>query len=91
MSTTPTRVFAARLAGLPERDRRTLAFEVGMQNGGVATGIAYKMGKIATVGLASAIFGPLQNLTGSYLADWFRRRPDRAFAPENPSAGCLKS
>jgi hypothetical protein len=40
----------------------------------VATGIALKMGKVATVGLASTIFGPLQNLTGSYLANWFRKR-----------------
>ncbi|MEO5999751.1 MAG: bile acid:sodium symporter [Chitinophagaceae bacterium] len=67
--------FTGKIFGLPEKDRRTLAFEVGMQNGGVATGIALKMGKIASVGLASAIFGPLQNLTGSYLANWFRKRP----------------
>jgi BASS family bile acid:Na+ symporter len=66
--------FTAKIFGLPEKDRRTLAFEVGMQNGGVATGIALKMGKIATVGLASAIFGPLQNLTGSYIANWFSKR-----------------
>jgi len=62
----------AKLLGLPEKDRRTIAFEVGMQNGGVATGLALQMGKVATVGLASAIFGPLQNLTGSALANWFR-------------------
>lgn len=66
--------FAARLFGLPEKDRRTIAFEVGMQNGGVATGLALQMGKVATVGLASAIFGPLQNVTGSALANWFRSR-----------------
>lgn len=65
----------ALLAGLPEKDRRTIAFEVGMQNGGVATGLALQMGKVATVGLASAIFGPLQNVTGSALANWFRKRP----------------
>ncbi|GAB3928661.1 bile acid:sodium symporter family protein [Larkinella terrae] len=67
--------FTALLFGLPERDRRTIAFEVGMQNGGVATGLALKMGKVATLGLASAIFGPLQNVTGSALANWFRKRP----------------
>lgn len=63
------------LLGMPEKDRRTIGFEVGMQNGGVATGLALEMGKIATVGLASTIFGPLQNLTGSALANWFRNRP----------------
>lgn len=64
----------AWLFRLPEKDRRTIAFEVGMQNGGVATGLALQLGKVATVGLASAIFGPLQNLTGSALANWLRKR-----------------
>ena len=66
---------AAKLAKLPEKDRRSIAFEVGMQNGGVATGLALAMGKVATVGLASAIFGPLQNLTGSALVNIFKKRP----------------
>jgi len=63
------------LLGLPERDRRTIAFEVGMQNGGLASGLAMQMGKVATVGLAPAIFGPLMNITGSVLANWWRGRP----------------
>lgn len=62
-------------AGMPEQDRRTVAFEVGMQNGGLASGLALQMGKIATVGLAPAIFGPLMNVTGSALASWWRSRP----------------
>lgn len=62
------------LFGMPERDRRTVAFEVGMQNGGLASGLALQMGKIATVGLAPAIFGPLMNVTGSALASWWRSR-----------------
>ncbi|HJZ41048.1 MAG TPA: bile acid:sodium symporter family protein [Bacteroidales bacterium] len=65
----------AWLSGMPERDRRTLAFEVGMQNGGLASGLALQMGKVATVGLAPAIFGPLMNITGSVLANWWRGRP----------------
>ena len=64
----------AYLTGMPERDRRTLAFEVGMQNGGLASGLALQMGKVATVGLAPAIFGPLMNVTGSALASWWRDR-----------------
>ena len=60
--------------GMPERDRRTVAFEVGMQNGGLASGLALQMGKLATVGLAPAIFGPLMNVTGSALATWWRGR-----------------
>lgn len=62
------------LSGMPEKDRRTVAFEVGMQNGGLASGLALQMGKIATVGLAPAIFGPLMNVTGSVLATWWRGR-----------------
>jgi len=65
----------AWLFGMPERDRRTIAFEVGMQNGGLASGLALQMGKIATVGLAPAIFGPLMNITGSILANWWRGKP----------------
>jgi BASS family bile acid:Na+ symporter len=63
------------LFGMPEKDRRTVAFEVGMQNGGLASGLALQMGKVATVGLAPAIFGPLMNVTGSALASWWRSRP----------------
>ncbi len=62
------------LFGMPEKDRRTVAFEVGMQNGGLASGLALQMGKMATVGLAPAIFGPLMNVTGSALATWWRGR-----------------
>jgi BASS family bile acid:Na+ symporter len=57
---------------MPESDRRTIAFEVGMQNGGLASGLALQIGKVATVGLAPAIFGPLMNITGSVLANWWR-------------------
>jgi len=33
------------------------------------------MGKMATVGLAPAIFGPLMNITGSILASYWHRKP----------------
>ncbi|MVM28564.1 bile acid:sodium symporter family protein [Spirosoma sp. HMF4905] len=65
--------WSARLFGMSERDCRTIAIEVGMQNGGLASGIAKEMGKMATVGLAPAIFGPLMNITGSVLASWWHR------------------
>ena len=58
-----------------ERDCRTIALEVGMQNGGLASGLALQMGKVATVGLAPAIFGPMMNITGSSLATWWRNKP----------------
>jgi len=68
---------AATLFRMPEQDRRTIAFECGMQNGGLASGLAMQMGKVATVGLAPAVFGPLMNITGSILASWWRGKPPR--------------
>jgi BASS family bile acid:Na+ symporter len=67
--------WSARLFRLNERDCRTVAIEVGMQNGSLASGIAKEMGKIATVGLAPAIFGPMMNITGSVLASYWHRKP----------------
>ncbi len=66
--------WSGRLFKMPERDCRTIAIEVGMQNAGLASGIAKEMGKIATIGLAAAIFGPLMNITGSALASWWHNR-----------------
>jgi BASS family bile acid:Na+ symporter len=67
--------WSGRLFKMNERDCRTMAIEVGMQNGGLASGLAEAMGKAATVGLAPAIFGPLMNVTGSLLASWWHRKP----------------
>ena len=46
-----------------------------MQNGGLASGIALEMGKVATIGLAPAVFGPWMNISGSSLATWWGERP----------------
>lgn len=70
--------WACRLFRFSENDCRTIALEVGMQNGGLASGIALEMGKVATVGLAPAIFGPWMNISGSSLATWWREK-----TPEN--------
>lgn len=66
--------WGCRLLGMDEIDCRTISIEVGMQNGGLASGIAMQMGKVATVGLAPAVFGPWMNITGSALANWWRRK-----------------
>jgi BASS family bile acid:Na+ symporter len=61
--------------GINEQDSRTIAFEVGLQNAGLATGIAAKMGYIATMGLVPGIFGSMQNITASVLANgWGRKK-----------------
>lgn len=66
--------YACRLVGLDQRSCRTIALEVGLQNAGLASGLAKEIGKLATVGLAPAVFGPMMNITGSSLASWWRDR-----------------
>lgn len=66
---------AARLLGQDRLTARTVAIEVGMQNCGLASGIAASLGKVATLGLAPIIFGPLMNTSASVLANWWRNRP----------------
>jgi BASS family bile acid:Na+ symporter len=67
----------ARLARLDESACRAVAMEVGMQNGGMASGIAIDVLKSTSAALAPAIFGPWMNVSGSLLAGWWRRRPVR--------------
>jgi BASS family bile acid:Na+ symporter len=66
--------WGSRAFRLSEIDSRTVAVEVGMQNGGMATGIAMEVLKSAKAALAPAIFGPWMNISGSILASWWRRR-----------------
>ena len=66
--------WSGRIMKFQERDCRTIALEVGMQNAGLASGLALTMGKLATVGLAPAIFGPVMNVTGSFLSSWWHNR-----------------
>lgn len=73
--------WSSRALKFPERDCRTIALEVGMQNAGLASGLALTMGKMATAGLAPAIFGPMMNITGSFLASWWHNRPPKDDEP----------
>jgi len=70
--------WSGRLLKFSEKDCRTLSLEVGMQNSGLASGLALLMGGMATIGLAPAVFGPLMNISGSSLANWWHNR-----LPEN--------
>jgi BASS family bile acid:Na+ symporter len=65
----------SRLFGMDKNSSRTIAFEVGLQNGGMASGLAGRMGKLETVGLAAAVFSPWMNISGSILANYWRKRP----------------
>ena len=48
----------------------------------MASGLAAGMGKIATVGLAPAVFSPLMNITGSILASFWRANPPKEKSQE---------
>lgn len=65
--------WGGRLAGLNQTDARTTALEVGIQNGGMATGLAFDVLKSPAAALASAVFGPWSAITSSTLASWWCR------------------
>jgi BASS family bile acid:Na+ symporter len=65
----------ASLFRLKEADCRTISIEVGMQNSGLASGIALGMGRIATMGLAAVINGPVMNVIFSLVGTWWSNRP----------------
>jgi dihydrodipicolinate synthase/N-acetylneuraminate lyase len=65
---------AARLLGLDTRDSRTMALEVGLQNGGMATGLPFNVLHSPAAALAAATFGPWSAITSSSLASWWGRR-----------------
>jgi BASS family bile acid:Na+ symporter len=65
----------SRACRIDKNSARTIAFEVGLQNGGMASGLAGSMGKLGTVGLAAAVFSPWMNISGSILANYWRRHP----------------
>jgi len=76
----------ARLCKLDIASARTVAFEVGLQNGGMASGLAGSLGKLGTMGLAAAIFSPWMNISGSVLANFWRRKAAKQSAPADSLA-----
>lgn len=67
--------WSARMFGMDEKDSRTIAINVGMQNAGLSKGLAHGMGKLGTVGLAPMIYGPMMNISGSILASYWKGKP----------------
>ncbi len=67
--------WACRALRMDERTCRTISFEVGLQNAGLATGLALELGR--AVALAPVVFGSLMNITGATLATWWREKPIR--------------
>ncbi|MBX3433442.1 MAG: bile acid:sodium symporter family protein [Pirellulales bacterium] len=76
----------SRIAGLDRESALTVGFEVGMQNGGMAAGLASAMGKLSTLGLAAAVFSPWMNVSGSLWANHLRRRRSEARAGDDAAS-----
>ena len=59
---------------LTEKECRTVAIEVGMQNSGLGVALAVKHFTDAAVALPSAIFSVWHNISGPALAGWWRKK-----------------
>lgn len=71
---------AARAVGLQEPARRAVAIEVGMQNSGLAAGLA-RTHFAPEAAVPAAIFSVWHNVAGSLLASFWSRRPPQGAAP----------
>ena len=68
--------FLSRFLPLSEMDARTVAIEVGMQNGGMAGALAVGVLKSTVAALPANVFSIWMNFSGSVLANfWCRRSP----------------
>ncbi len=72
--------WSARAFGLNRIDSRTVSIEVGMQNGGMATGLAFDVLQSGVAAVPSAVEGPWAAVAGAGLASYWRRshRPAQA-------------
>jgi bile acid:Na+ symporter, BASS family len=73
----------AKTCRLDEATSRTIAIEVGMQNGGMASALAINVLNSPPAALAGAIFGPWMSISGSVLASWWRQHPPAISSPAN--------
>jgi len=64
----------SRMLKLDKKSARTIALEVGLQNGGMASGLVCVMGKLTTLGLASAVFSLWINISGSLLVNFWKKK-----------------
>ena len=64
-----------RILPIDERDARTVAIEVGMQNGGMAAALAVNVLHSTVAALPANAAAVWMNLSGSMLANYWNRRP----------------
>ncbi|WP_236979574.1 bile acid:sodium symporter family protein [Membranihabitans maritimus] len=63
--------YCTRFLGYSKIEARTISIEVGIQNGGMATGIAFEVLESVRAALGSAIYGPWSAFVGSILASFW--------------------
>lgn len=66
--------WGARLFGLGERECRTISIEVGLQNSGMAAGLALSVFKSELAAIPGVIYSSWHNITGALLASWWRNK-----------------
>ncbi|MSU49453.1 MAG: bile acid:sodium symporter family protein [Opitutus sp.] len=82
----------ARLFRQPTISARTIAIEVGMQNGGMAAMLAKKhFAALPMAGVPAVFSSVIQTLVGSLLAAWWSRRPVPAEETAAPPVGVAGS
>lgn len=67
--------WTSKLFKMDEKTCRTVSIEVGLQNGGMASGLAMTVMKSVEAALASAVYGPMMNVVGSIVASYWYRKP----------------
>ena len=67
-----------RFLPLSEQDARTVAIEVGLQNGGMAGALSIGVLHSAVAALPANVFSIWMNFSGSILANYWSRRPVRS-------------
>ena len=77
--------WSARALGLNRIDCRTVSIEVGMQNGGMATGLAFDVLQSGVAAVPSAVEGPWAAVTGAGLASYWRQSQPPAMASDESS------
>jgi BASS family bile acid:Na+ symporter len=79
--------WGARVLRLTEVESRTVAIEVGLQNAGMASGLAISVLKSPLAAIPPAVFGPWMNMTGAMLASWWANRPPPLEPRDAPRVG----
>lgn len=69
--------WGARIFRLKERECRTIAIEVGLQNSGMAAGLALDVFKSELAAAPGVIYSSWHNMTGAILASWWSNHPPK--------------